>query len=319
MAADAGIDDARFKGATGALTMGTTYSRTLPSGATFTVQATHLLTDLKDNDADGTTDEADEDICQLVITGAFMSARRRVVAYLSPAGGPLPVEAALTLFNKSPQVQVDFKGKKAFFDGNDNKLNGGAGPSPAVYGLAIQDPATVADLKAKYSVDDESQIMGKGGAPSLGVSSSSLDLTKLIKDVKDNADVTLGASYTGANWGTGASGKYKLFYRNGNLELSKNVVGAGIMVVTGNLQVSDHFQFDGVLIVLGDVQLDDHVAITGALIQGPSSNQIQIASSPPRHVMIKYSTEAISAASGLVGAAGGNYSSLAGWQEIAGN
>jgi len=252
--------------------------------------------------------------------GVHGNARRYIVGYLSRVPGTLPIESATTLFNQNPQINISFLGPKAFITGIDYKMNGGPGTGAPVYGLSIQAPGTVADLTANYTVDDDSNIKGLGGAPSLGVSTSSMDLDLLVKEVYTNADIHLKPNYAGQLWGTGPAGDFKLFHRNGNLTLTKTCIGAGIMVVTGNLTVSGTFEFDGIIIVLGDVVLNDHVRITGALIQGPASGLTQFTSAPPRHVMITYSTEVIQAVSSMVVmSAGGNFSRFSGWQEIGRN
>ncbi len=214
----------------------------------------------------------------------------------------------MTTFNPNPQTQIDFNGT-GFITGVDTNMDGTPGPEPSVHGLAIQQPATVVDLTANYAVDDDSRITGSSGPPSLGVSSSTLDLAQLVLDVKNNADYTLGSAYVGANWGTAPAGPFNLLYREGDLQLNGTVVGAGILVVTGNLQVADDFRFDGMVIVLGNVQMNDNVLINGGLIQGPSSLQMQLTD----NVKIRYSSQAIKAASDAVS---GNYAVVTGWQEI---
>ncbi len=312
LAAEAGIDEARYRGAIGTLVSGAPFARTLPNGSGFVVEPTHLLTDGKDNDGDTSVDEADEDVFRLIVIGTYGSARRRVAGYLSPvAGATLPIQAAMTTFNPNPQTQIDFNGT-GFITGVDTNMDGSPGPAPPVPGLAIQDPATVVDLTANYAVDDDSRITGSSGPPSLGVSSSTLDLNKLVLDVKNNANIVLSSSYIGANWGTAPAGPFNLIHREGDLQLSGTVVGTGILVVTGKLQVADDFRFDGIVIVLGDVQIDDDVLINGAMIQGPSSNQTQLTD----NVKIRYSSEAIKAAASALSAALGNYALVTGWQEI---
>ncbi len=215
------------------------------------------------------------------------------------------------LYNPNHQDQIDFKGT-GFITGIDTNMDGSPGPAPAVHGLAIQQPATVTDLTANYAVDDDSRITGSSGPPSLGVSSSTLDLNQLVLDVKNNADILLSASYYGANWGTAPAGPFNLIYREGDLQLAQTVVGTGILVVTGNLQVADTLRFDGIVIVLGDVQMNDNVLINGGLIQGPSSLQTQLTD----NVKIRYSSEAVKAASNALSAAGGSHARVTGWQEI---
>ena len=148
-AADAGLAEARHRGATATLVSGAPFFRILPSGASFVVEPTHLLTDGKDNDGDTAIDEDDEDVFQLIVIGTYGSARRRVAGYLSPSVAPtLPIQAAMTTLHPNPQTQINFNGT-GFITGVDTNMDGSPGPEPSVHGLAIQNPATVVDLTAK--------------------------------------------------------------------------------------------------------------------------------------------------------------------------
>lgn len=314
LAAEAGVDEARFLAAKNLLTSGASFSRTLPGGATFTVQATHLLSDSLDNDGDALTDESDEDVFELIVTGEFGMARRRFAAYLSP-DPMLPVDAAVTLHAPAPDVDIDFDGS-GFITGIDTNMDGSPGPRPAVPGLAIQTPGTVADLTSNYTVDDDSRITGAGGTPSHGVSTSTLDLSQVVADVQSNATIVLGDSHMDTNWGSPPSGPFHVFYRDGDIHLHGTIVGAGIMVVTGNVDIDDDFTFDGVMIVLGDIDADDDIDINGALIQGPLGDDFHYDDST---LELAYSSEAIQAAAVALGVSSNRYVMVSGWQEIARN
>jgi hypothetical protein len=308
-AAEAGIDVTRLLGVAGTLADGAEITRTLAGGASFRVVADSLKTDGVDNDGDGQTDEADEDVFELVSTGSHGTAVRRVVGYLSREPGMPPIDSAMVLYKTNPQVQIDFKGT-GYIRGADTNMDGTAGPQATQAGLSIKSPGTIASLTANYAVDQPARITGNNGPPSLRVTTSTFDLNALIAEVTASPDIVLGAAYVNATWGTAPAGPWRHVRRGGDLQLSGNVQGTGVLLVTGKLQVTNTFRWDGLVIVLGDVQMDGNVTINGALIQGPASNQTQFAN----NVKIRYSSEALSLA--LPGIGLGKFTVVSGWQEI---
>ena len=296
-ASECGVADMIYKLKTAGLAGGHTYNRDLGLGMSYSASVVEVTTPAPIG-------------FDVTISGKYARYTRRIAIELRLSGpsGPVSIPAnsiqsAMTFYNPSPQIQIDFKGN-GFITGLDTNLDLTSGPGPDVFGLAIQHPRNVGHLTSDLSVDQPGRITG---SPSqYGVSTSSLDLTALVNDVKDNRDINLSDSYENTDW-TGTD--FQLLYRNGDLQLSKTVEGKGVLVVTGKLQVSDNFYFDGIVIVLGDVQMDGSgglIRITGGIIQGPASNQTQFAD----NIHVRYSSEAIQKAAGS-----GEYE-VAGWREL---
>jgi hypothetical protein len=312
LATEAGIDAGLYRATTGLLVDGVSFGRVLPGGASYTADPVHLGVDGVDNDGDGKVDEFDEDVFQLTVLGTFGKARRRVVAYLSRANQLPPLAAAVTLFHPNPKVRLDFDGS-GFLGGADTDIDGGAGPGAPVAGLAIQAPATIADLTGDFLVDDPTRITGLGASPSLAVSDIALDFGQITFDVQNNADMTLsGSYYHGVSAGSGPAETFYVIYRNGNLTLEGTCVGAGVLLVTGDLDAHGTLFFDGLVIVLGDVSFRHNVRIQGALIQGPAGARFET----DDDTRIRWSREALLAATQALGYAGGDYTVLSGWQEV---
>ena len=104
LAAEAGMDEAGYLAATGGLVDGDTILRTLPNGASFTVQATLLSTDGVDNDGDTIIDDVDENVMQLIVLGTSGSSRRRIVGYLRQP--PLGLDSPFTMYHQLGTTKV---------------------------------------------------------------------------------------------------------------------------------------------------------------------------------------------------------------------
>ena len=213
-ASECGATDTVYRLKSAGLTGGTVVTKDLGLGMSYSAAVVDLSTDLVDNDNDTQVDESDEHGFDVTITGSYSRYTLKITINLRLATPPPPfsvalssIQSAVTLFRQSPQIQFDFKGN-GFVTGIDTNMDGTIGPDPAVSGLAIQQPATLVDLTANYAVDDASRITGLGGAPSLGVSTSALDLNQLVLDVQSNADLTLSATHTNEDWRTGPGGPF---------------------------------------------------------------------------------------------------------------
>ena len=324
MAAESGIDEAIYRASQATLIDGVKFERDLGRGMAFSVVPTHLLADGLDNDGDTLVDEGDEDVFEVLAAGTYRGTTRRLLAYVGPVPGPVLIDSALSSFNQTPQIQINFKGKGSI-TGNDTDMDGSPGPMPAIPGLAIQPPADVVDLIAGIvTLDNPGRLTGAGGTPSLGQSAVTMDINQVVADVKNTADIVLGDSYTSGDWGNGPNGDLHVIYREGNLKLDGYIQGAGIMVVTGKLEVYGGFRFDGILILLDNIQMDGSsrggIELYGGLVQGPDFPQIEITDD----VDISYSSEALAlvrslalgSINGLVGPPPGPFVLYNGWQEI---
>ncbi|MHC5065118.1 MAG: hypothetical protein ACYTG5_14220 [Planctomycetota bacterium] len=307
LAAESGIDDAIFRGRIGTLVGGSTYSRTLGLGQVFKVEPTYLKTDGIDNDGDTLVDEDDEDVFQVIVIGAYRDKVRRIAAYLGPV--PLIPPLGSPMNSQDPSVSIDLMGTP-MLDGGDYNIDGSAGPGPALPGLAIAPPGTVAHLDAELSPSEESQVVGTGPTPSIDTGPG-IDVTTIVSVIQNIANIVLTSSnYSSYTFGDASLGQANITYRNGNVSFKGNSQGSGIMLVTGDLNMSGNFRFDGIIIVLGKISNSAGTAfVNGAILQGPSGGLIETKGT----FDLRYSSEAIALANSI----SGRYVAFNGWQELA--
>lgn len=306
LAAESGIDDAIFKGQTGQLHHGVSYTRDMGNGVSFKVEPTHLTEDLNDNDGDSEVDEPDEDVFQVVVTGRYRNMTKRVAAYLGPVPLVTSITNAVTMTN--PTISIDLRGT-ARVSGINVDMTGKPIGSGDVPGLAITDPNAVSYLMSELTPSEQSQVLGLGGPPSIA-KADDIDLGEMVAQVQNTANLVLTSSkYANYDFGDGPGGKFNVIYRDGDLEFAGNSHGAGVMLVKGSLEMKGNFRFDGIVIVLGDVTNSAGTAlIQGGLIIGAGGNLLQLKGTAD----IRFSTTVISSAN----ASSGKYVAFNGWQDL---
>ncbi|HLQ36800.1 MAG TPA: hypothetical protein VK348_03295, partial [Planctomycetota bacterium] len=160
-AAESGVDDAIFRGQTGTLNDGLSYTLTLGNGVSCDVRATYLKHDGIDNDGDHLIDEADEDVFQVVVTGHYRNATRKVAAYLGPVP-LLPVVNSAVLYSNRAET-IDLRGSVQL-SGNDVGLTGVA-TGIQYPGMALATPGTLAELSGQLTGGERNRVVGLGGTP----------------------------------------------------------------------------------------------------------------------------------------------------------
>lgn len=307
LAAESGLDEAIYRSQTTGLTDGSIFARSFGKGMAFSVEPTYLGADGKDNDGDGSFDESDEDVYQLVIRGTYRGVTRRIAAYLGAASIVPPVEGAVLFQN--PSTTIDLKGSPVI-TGTDTKIDGSAGdPTKDVPGMVIAPPGTTADLLAELSPGEQSCVQGLGGAPSLGTGGT-VDVDLIAEEAKNAANIVLtNSQYNGYDFGDASAGTGYITYREGDVKFAGNSRGAGLLVVTGDLTVTGTFRFDGVIVVLGDIINSAGTAqVYGGVLLAPTSSFVTLKGTAD----IKFSSEAIDLATTLTT----RYVAFNGWQEL---
>ena len=309
LACESGVDDAIYQGKIGGLTNGLTYTRDLGGGQTFTVETTYLKVDGLDNDGDLLFDEDDEDVYQVIVTGTYRQTTRRVAAYL----GTMPVLPVMesAMATQDLGVILDLRGGSQI-DGNNTNVDGTDGAGPDTFGLKIAPPGTVDYLDSQLTGGERSRVDGLGPSPSLGLGSSAIDLSTLVDQLKNSASMVLTSDeYSGLNFGDASADtpSSMVTYREGNLTISGNSRGAGILVVTGDLEMKGNFRFDGVIIVLGAINNSSgNATVYGSMVQGPAGGLILMKGT----MDLYYSEQAIAVAN----SSAGNSVAFNGWQEL---
>jgi hypothetical protein len=306
LAAESGVDDAIYRGRIGELKDGDVYSREIGRGQSFQTTATYLKTDGKDNDDDGKIDEDDEDVFQVIVAGTYRHATRRVVAYLGPV--PLLPKLDAALATQDPNIQITLQGSP-LISGFNKRIDGSPGTGPAVPGLAIAPPGTVATLSAQLTGTEPTKVEGVGGTPSLDTTGL-IDVAALVDQARNIANEVLTTDmYTTHTFGDASAGTAQVTFREGNVKFTGNSRGAGVLVVTGNLEMVGTFRFDGVIIVLGKITNSAGTAkVYGSILQGPKGTSVMLKGTAD----IQYSEEAIA----IANSASGTYVAFNGWQEI---
>ena len=143
-------------------------------------------------------------------------------------------------------------------DGNDHAGCGGAAvqsPKPAI---GVPDTVDVNTIKSEIPNNRTSHYIGTGAAPDVENVSSSLapnlqtvsSLEALLVTIKNNAtQVIQGPASSLPSYGSASSPI--ITYVNGDLTLSGNITGYGILVVTGTYTASGTVGWNGVVLVVG--------------------------------------------------------------------
>jgi hypothetical protein len=317
LAAEAGIDEAIFRAANGNLKHLESFSRVLPSGQAFTVEPTHLQSDSQDNDGDSLVDEADENVFELIVTGTFGNAKRRLAAYLGPVGNLPKIDGAVTITKQDAEIDIaKADGYDPLLTGKDTNMDGTlAGPEKA--GLAIESPGTVTDLLSELNSSEESKVQGLGGIPSLTQSTNGYDFKAIADQARNSANIVpKGRKHKNVDWGNAEEGKFNIVFRQGNLEV-KGGRGAGILVATGEIELEDGFRWDGLIICTHGQELElesdngkGKVEVYGAMVVGPKCRELEMEG----NVAVYYSQQVLDQLQLLVPSS--RYIGFNGWQEI---
>jgi hypothetical protein len=207
----------------------------------------------------------------------------------------IDIAATASFYVDDPLADFDFNGTAFLINGNDTNLDGSAGPKPAVPGIGTPgDPlAILTQLSAKQKPD----VVGQGGAPSVKTVTPS-DIATEMTAIAPLATLTWSGSdehLSNASIGDLSALTTQIAHAKGNLHLSGNTRGCGILIVDGNLEVTGNFDFVGVVFVAGSVTFKGGGGaknIRGAVFTpgNVTGEDIDISGS----IRITYSSEAIS-------------------------
>lgn len=227
-----------------------------------------------------------------------------ILAYVSDTANPgvklivatsFTDEGAVTLETQVQQISVSLpdtgpaymplgaglilNGNNFAIDGTDTLVGGGAAPpGNDKYGLST-DMGGYAALYGVFGNNQEDNVTGYGAVdPSIG-EGPSIDIETLFDQFSSapNQQVTTG-TYSNVTWGDWSAADMQVTYCPGDLHLSGQGSGAGVLVVGGDLDVTGQFEFAGLVIVMGDASFaggggGTHVwgtvlAKTGLAVQG---------------------------------------------------
>lgn len=306
-AAEAGVDDAMHKASSGVLGRNAAYTVDMGAGLACDVRAVNIGFDGRDNDRDRQVDEPDEDLIEVHSVGRYRSYEREIATWLGRVTFLPRFNAAATI--TSPRTDIMLGGTPETNGNNFNLDNTPGNPALSQHGISIMEPGTTGDLSSRLTGREPGMVMGVGGSPSLSTTPA-FDVPALVAAARNSANLVLSNNrYSGLQFGDAPSSGF-ITYRDGDLNLSGNSLGAGVLVVTGNLVLSGTFRFEGVVIVLGSLTSGVGTAeIYGALVLGPDARQLRTYGD----FHLRYCDEAIRFADSLLG----RYSNFNGWQELA--
>jgi len=222
-------------------------------------------------------DTAYANVQRVVSTASNGTASATVSTYVKKSSTSVPDVGAVYV---DPDVALDLKGNKFLIDGNDYNPDGTPGPGPAMPGIATElgsPPGTnTALLLGQLDSNDYDQVLGLGGEPSLAETSTTVDLEGIFDSFKAVQTTTLTpGTYSSPTMGT--SSAMEVTYVNGDIHLTGQGTGAGVLLVDGEVQITGQFEFQGLVIVKGDVKLSGGGAgthIFGTLMVGESITAI---------------------------------------------
>jgi hypothetical protein len=309
--ADWGLSQVRIRNGNAPTTVET---RSIAGAGSFTVRYGQGDSNRFDDDADGAVDEPDErGYVTVRSTGTAGRTSRTVQIVLKSAISFPDFQSAVQLNVTAPILDVN--GNAFLISGQEHRIDGSIDATrPAKY--AVTSPAPKADLIAQVGSKIASQLVGIGSLPSIGTCSP-MDLDGLIDQANGAATVRVKpGNQAGIVLGAPAAGSTVIAHCAGDLKLTGNGSGAGILAVDGDLDMSGGFVWVGLVLVRGRVRMtgggngdrviggigvvEEATAVTGATF-GTSGG-----------VQLLYSSDAIRLAAQQFSAM-----TIASWREVA--
>ena len=196
---------------------------------------------------------------------------------------------------------MNFNGNSFYVDGHDHSATApydtisGAPPLPGI--ATPNDPVAIS---SQLNGQQQDNVQGSGGDPSVRTSNVNLDLPSMAAAWSDMADITMVGNQTNPSTATwGSVGNLKIVHIAGDLHVSGNNSGAGVLVIDGDFEMSGTFNWNGVVLCLKNVSITGGGTakqIVGALmVQGTLSGS----SSINGNIKMMYSSAMISQLSAL--------------------
>jgi hypothetical protein len=191
---------------------------------------------------------------RVIATAYRGSSMATVEAYAQAAAASIPRVGAVFI---KPDVALDLNGNAFTIDGRDTNPDGTPGDGPDTYGIAtsVGSPAgsNTTAIVDQIPANRQDQIYGIGGEPSVGESTEDFDLDALFNQLAGRANNNLApGNYANQTIGTASDPMITLV--SGDIHLSGQGAGQGVLLVDGNMTMSGQFTFVGVVIVRGDVR-----------------------------------------------------------------
>jgi hypothetical protein len=217
-------------------------------------------------------------IPKLIITSAGRRGTGQKVVTVEAVKWPLPPVPGSVY----TEGQMTFNGNSFYIDGHDHNPTAPydtvSGATPLAGISTPNDPNAIA---SQLNGQQDDNVQGTGADPSVQPSNVNLDLPAMAAEWSSMADITLNGNQTNpstAGWGSMASipPTLKIVHVAGDLHISGNASGAGVLVIDGDFTLSGSFNWNGVVLCLKDVAITGGGSvkqIVGALmVQGSVNN-----------------------------------------------
>ena len=160
-------------------------------------------------------------------------------------------------------------------DINGNILNNGND----LLGIAVDNPADVPTILS--NIGGSAEVNGTGGDPSVNAVPNAIDWEAYAEDVANNPDIVINSSGDFVNYqNLGTPADPKTTFINGDIQISNDLQGCGIMVVNGNLKINDAFTYRGMIIAYKDseirTELNGEANLYGGMIVAGESAELWI-------------------------------------------
>lgn len=221
-----------------------------------------------DNDANGLVDDpAEEDFVEIVSTGttnvafdangfeierATRHARSVTDAIVRRTDLDLPANQAL--YVDDPLADFTFNGNAFLINGNDTNVDDTPGPNAPIPGIGT--PGDPASIVAQLSNQQQDNVTGLGGFPSVGTTPD-VDLPATMDYLATLATTVWDGPVDNVSGSIGDRANLVpvVAHAKGNLNLSGTTTGCGIIVVDGDLDIMGTFDYAGLIFVRGAVTI----------------------------------------------------------------
>lgn len=192
-------------------------------------------------------------IPEIIITSAGRQGRGNKVVTVEAVKWPLPPIPG-SVYTEGP---ITFNGAAFDIDGHDHQA---AAPWDTIPGAPpLLGVATTLDplgITSTLNPSQEDNITGAGSDPSVNSSNVNLDIQAMADGFSQMADITLiGDQNNPSSTGWGTLSDLKIVHITGDLMVSGNLAGAGVLVIDGDFQMGGTINWEGVVICLGDVDV----------------------------------------------------------------
>ena len=238
-----------------------------------------------DHDNDATTPPRENlvrGIPKIIITAAGRRGAANKIVTVEAVKWPLPPVPG-SIYTEGPMT---FAGNAFYIDGHDHDYLAPydtiAG-APAVAGISTpNDPTTITSSIVGQQGDN---VQGAGSDPSVQSSPVNLDVQSIASAWSQMADITLVGDQnnpSSAGWGNVLANPpdLKIVHIAGDLDISGNMSGAGVLVVDGDFKMGGTINWNGLVVVLGDVDVvgggSDKNIIGGLVVQGTVAGNMNI-------------------------------------------